>query len=143
MKQISLLGILIGGIFDIFMSGIVGMAVVLVLTFSGWIPGQGATDVQGRVAEIMSAPAAIVATFVTGGLVSIAAGYIAASIAKRAELLNGALSSIFCVLQGLYFIAAGGTDHSVGYWAAEFILPPLLGLSGGYLKQRRLVPRTS
>jgi hypothetical protein len=65
-----------------------------------------------------------------GGLVSIAAGYYAASLAQEKPVLMGALSSILCVLGGLY--VAVGAENVLKATALAFS-STLLGIIGGYI----------
>jgi hypothetical protein len=75
--------------------------------------------------------------WVIGGLMSIAAGYVAAAIAKRSELLNGALSSILCVALGLYALLFGAAGHSPWMGALDLVLAPLLAMLGGYVRVKQ------
>ena len=135
---ISPLGVLVGGVFDIIASGILGAIAILIFAAIGPYPGNAPIDVTRMTAELLRSPPTVVTIFIIGSLVSVAAGYVAALIAKRHELLNGTLSSILCILQGLYLFVQGNSGHSFGYWAAELIVPPLAGLAGGYIRKRNV-----
>jgi uncharacterized membrane protein len=66
-----------------------------------------------------------------GSLVSIYAGYLAPSIAKRQELLHGALSSFLCITMGVISLLSDSSDF-LSHLMFMF-LSPLLGLAGGYI----------
>lgn len=124
-----------GGVFDIVSSGLVG-AFIAFIAFKQSQPG-AALDAQ-QFTEFIETNASLRAILVvSGGLVSIAAGYLAAYIAKRSEYLIGALSSFLCVGQGIIEITSGRSTHSVPYMALELLLSPVLGLLGGYLRKRQ------
>jgi hypothetical protein len=71
-----------------------------------------------------------------GSACSILGGYVAARIAKRSEILNGALSAILCVGFGLYAFAKGTDGASPTTHLAFLVLSPVLGALGGYLRAR-------
>jgi hypothetical protein len=84
---------------------------------------------------------------------SLPAGYAAARLAKRSELLHGALSTTFIILIGLYgdiwgFPSFGDDDSSSVQLprALDIVVSysvPLLGMLGAYLSLRRLRPATA
>jgi uncharacterized membrane protein YfcA len=67
---------------------------------------------------------------------SVLGGYVAARLARREELLNGALSSFLCVALGVYMVASG--NDSTPHWlqVLMFVASPASALFGGYLVQR-------
>jgi len=66
-----------------------------------------------------------VSSIILGALCSVLAGYVSARIAKHDEVLNGALSSILCVVGGLYSVLSG----SAALHLALLPLGPVLGPS--------------
>ena len=64
-------------------------------------------------------------------------GYVSARIAKHAEVLNGALSSILCVGSGVYAVINLGSAGSLWLHLALLPLSPALGALGGYLRSRQ------
>ncbi len=70
---------------------------------------------------------------------SILGGYVAARLAGREELLNGALSSWLCISFGVYGFFAGSA-HDYPLEIGGFIASPAAGLLGGYLRQKQ-IPR--
>ena len=78
-----------------------------------------------------------------GSACSVLGGYVAARIAKRDELLNGALSAVLCIAFGVYAWIKGIGDASPTTHAAFLALSPALGAFGGYLRQRAKPPAPS
>lgn len=66
---------------------------------------------------------------------SILGGYVAARIAGREELLNGALSWL-CISFGVYGFFAGSA-HDAALEIGGFIASPAAGLLGGYVRQKQ------
>ena len=64
-------------------------------------------------------------------------GYLAARVAKRGEVLNGALSAYFCVGLGIYGMAVGQAAVPVWQHLVSFVASPALGALGGYLRLRQ------
>lgn len=72
---------------------------------------------------------------------SVLGGYVAASLAKHDELLNGTLSAFLCVAIGIYSIASGKDSNA--HWVQGLILisAPLCGFLGGYMRVRQRLVR--
>lgn len=73
---------------------------------------------------------------IVGSVCSVLAGFVAAWVAQHDELLNGALSSIACVLLGLLTVAADKDPHLRPIHILLLIASPFFGLLGGYIKLR-------
>jgi hypothetical protein len=132
MSSISIKAVLIAGLFDVVISLVVGTIVVLMsAALSG---GETADDL----ARFVDSTSARVLSFVIGSAVSVIAGYMAATIARRGELINGALSSVFCVAAGIYAELAGLSSTPVALSIGGLLLSPLLGALGGYVRLRQL-----
>jgi hypothetical protein len=75
---------------------------------------------------------------VGGAMASVLGGYVAARIAKRGHMWNGALSSYLCIGSSIYALGtgAGGT---IPLWQHIAFLPlsPALGALGGYIVAKR------
>ena len=78
---------------------------------------------------------------IAGSACSILAGFVAAWIAKHDELLNGALSSVACVLLGILAVAADKDPHLRLTHILLLIVSPLFGLLGGYIRHRLKKPQ--
>jgi hypothetical protein len=72
-----------------------------------------------------------------GALASVLGGYVAARLAKRGAVLNGALSAFLCVGFGVY--AMFTKPDAMGPWAhvGFLVVSPMLGAVGGWLWERR------
>lgn len=135
MRQISILGVVVGGVFDIVISSIGGAIVIAIAIGAGLFSGGTSPDAQHLAEAVTNSTSLTTGLAIYGSLISVAAGYLAARIANRAELLNGTLSSLLCVIQGV--LTLSHTRHSITYVAFELIGPPLCGLAGGYLRALR------
>lgn len=132
MSAISIKGVVIGAIFDIVLSGICGVVFVMIYAMTAGITA------PEDLAQLATAPELRVFSYVSGGLISIIAGYLAARIAGRGELINGTLSSVLCVGLGLAFVVVSHPPEFGISEILQFALSPLLGLLGGYLRLRQV-----
>jgi hypothetical protein len=134
MKSVSWKGVLIGGVFDIVVSSLLSGAVFIgfFFAFRNGLSG----SVADQIKELLADRTVVLTSMLVGGAVSIAAGYISASIARRAELLNGALSSFLCVAEGLYSLVGHAGMAVTPQSVLLILLSPALGLVGGYLRRR-------
>jgi hypothetical protein len=134
----AIIGVLVGNIADMVISTVSGAAVVLILVIVGMAgvrPGEAQLS-QAEIATTLAAsPAIIMCSFVTGALSSVAAGYIAAWIARRAELLCGLASALFCVSIGVHGLILGSSVLPKAAVLGSILLSPLLGLLGGWIRR--------
>lgn len=137
MRQISVKGVIVGGILDI------------VATFVTSIPLMATAFARLQLMQLPAAerPAALMKAMgpgssynlvglALGSACSILGGYVAARIAKREERLNGALSAWLCVLSGLYSWWSGAYAVTAMAHVGYLILSPVMGALGGYLRER-------
>jgi hypothetical protein len=138
MRRISITGVLTGGVVDIVATNIAAIPIVgyVIATSSiGNLP-----KVQ-QTAAVMAAIRASVALYLTlgvlGSLCSVLGGYVAAVLARRAEVLNGALSAYLCVGLAIWTLLVG--QGQLPSWLHILLLPlsPALGALGGYLRTVR------
>jgi hypothetical protein len=138
MKQISVKGIVVGAIADIVATSLLAIPVVMIAAAKIDLL-HVAKEQQTRVllSAIHATPSLYIAQLLLGSFCSLLGGYLAARIARRSELLNGALSAFLCVGLGVYALATG--RDTTGPWASAlfFGLSPVLGAAGGYLYRRR------
>lgn len=132
MSSISLKAVLIAALFDVVASSVLGA--ILVSAGAAWSGAESADDVV----RFASSSSIHVLTYAVGGTVSVIAGYMAAKIARRGELINGALSSFLCVLLGVYVQLSGPSMTPAALSIASLVLSPLLGSLGGYLRLRQV-----
>jgi hypothetical protein len=139
MGQISVKGIAVGGIVDIVTSNIVAMPLALyAATRSTVLNLPQEQQAQAITNAMQTVPFLIGTGLFLGSLCSMLGGYIAARIAKRAEVLNGALSAFLCVSFSVYGMIAGTANLPSWQHAIFLPLSPSLGAAGGYLYLRRL-----
>jgi len=130
-QRVSVAGFVIGGITYIFVSGVVGLPVVLYLQIK---------NSDGTASILHSGGWFYWLQLAVGLGCSALGGYVAAWIAKHDDLLNGLLSSFVCSGLGLYSILPG--KHA-GSLLAQILLPaaaPAFALLGGYLRQVQKSP---
>ncbi len=140
LKKISFLGFIVGSVVDIIATNIWGIFATIYVIATHSLLSTSATTMTNQVFQIFkSDPMIITANLVVGGLCSILGGYIGALIARHDELLNGALSSFFCVLLGIYSITNGSSSSPLALALLSLLIDPALCMFGGYL---RLIQKT-
>lgn len=143
MRRVSLVGILVGGICDIATSNIVAIPIMLVEAVYLRMHSPEVDQTKALVAALHSSPAVRTSLIIAGSSCSILAGYVAARIAKRAELLNGALSASIGAALGILSLATGHSTDPITQQIAAIVASPLLGAIGGYLCARRASRRAA
>lgn len=135
MGRLSIKGIVVGGIVDIIGSNLVAIPVILYAMTQ--LPGYGPRDAEAISRVIQGSVVLYGVLFILGAVCSVGAGYIAASLAKHDDVLNGALSAFLCVGSELWSLTSGHTN-GIPAWLVLVSLPgsPLLGALGGYLRAR-------
>jgi len=137
MSRVSIKGIFIGGIVDVGSSLFFG--VILTLAALARIDRvRTPPDQLGPALNaIMRGPLCMTLTMLTGVIMSILGGYIAARIAKHDHLLNGLLSAWLCTLIGIGTILLKPQAQPLLFDILDFILCPAAALLGGYLCLRQ------
>jgi hypothetical protein len=74
---------------------------------------------------------------ILGCTASIFGGWVAARTARRAELLNGALSAVACIGFGIYGMTTRADVVPLWQHLAFFALSPALGAFGGVIRRRQ------
>ena len=131
MYSISIKGIVLGSLFDL----ITTFAFVFLLGIFLAISHGGdaeATMLAANSAEWMAI------TFVVTSVLTVVAGYLAAWIAGRGELVNGTLSAVFTIAIMLPMTIGQLTPWPMAIVVIAFLVTPLLGLLGGYLRSRQV-----
>jgi hypothetical protein len=146
MKQVSSIGVLIGAVTDIVATNLFTLPIGACVMIAGGILNVPKGQQQAATLAALHANVVLYgAVMLIGGACSILGGYVAAWIAKRSEMLNGALSSFLCVAFALYAIVTGKADEPL--WLAICMLPisPALGAAGGYLRRagRQRAPKAA
>jgi hypothetical protein len=124
MIKVSIKAIFLGGLVDVVSSFVLAIPLTLIAASRG--PG------ALKSAGYHSLETAI------GLICSVLGGYVAGRIAKRSQLLNGALSSWFCTLLGIWAVASG-LDHQPHIMQIfNFLAAPVCAYIGGYLTRPRV-----
>jgi hypothetical protein len=128
MHRISLKGVAVGNITDIAATYLVALPLIAVIVVLS----------EGTAVRIAESILFYILYAILGGLCSVLGGYVAARIAKHDELLNGALSSILCVVGGTYAVISGLAANDLLMHLLFLPLSPALGALGGFLRASRL-----
>lgn len=127
MSSISVKGIIVGNLTALLAGVVIG--VVLVVMYAAPYTLE---DFE-RLEESISSGIGMLGVLAFNGIAALMAGYVAAWVAGKGELINGALSSILAVGSDIYNIVSLA-DEFVIYDVADLALAPLLGLLGGYAR---------
>jgi hypothetical protein len=127
MRRVSIIGTLVGGLTDIASSTIFAIPLLIYVTARYGVHGHAAVRL------IFSNGWLYALEFATGLAGSVLGGYVAATIAKHNELLNGFLSCIVCTAIGVYSVVEGKSP-SISAQLLSFGSAPVFALLGGYLR---------
>ncbi|HYM02239.1 MAG TPA: hypothetical protein VET85_04775 [Stellaceae bacterium] len=143
MRRISIKALIVSNIAHWLLIA-VGMLAGLAFAYAGMtIATEGAANFEAIFDRLKSSVGFIVAISAAPMLASIAAGYVAARIAKKNVLLNGALASaawiVFSLYETIWGAPAGDDDIRVPLWLddASSYSAPLFAMLGAALWQRR------
>ena len=138
MRALSWKGVVLGGITDIVATNIAVIPLAIVAAMGTDVTSLPEAERGKALIAVMHASLGFQMTgWVLGAMCSILGGYVAARLAKRSELLNGALSAYFCVGVGVYSIVAGHSATPLWQHLVAFVGSPILGGLGGYLWVRQ------
>lgn len=141
MRKLSLAAITVGGIVDIVATTLLAIPLVVYAFVESGLSGLPPAEQTDALARAMEGSSGLqIAGWALGVLASMLGGYVAARIARREEVLHGAISAFLCVAIGIYSLAFGSGGNHVWQHVAGFVLSPALGAFGGYLRQRRTNP---
>jgi putative membrane protein (TIGR04086 family) len=141
LSKVSIKGVLIGSILDIVSSVILGMPFGIYAVSQVDVAHTPKEQLQSAVSAAMHSNMSLyLGTLLVGMACSVLGGFVAAWLAKHDELLNGALSSILCVLGAVWSISAGKDPQPMWTQTLLLIASPALGLLGGYLRLRQRSP---
>ena len=97
MKRVSFKGVIIGGVLDIFLSNLAAIPILIyaAIRLETWkLPS--AQQAHALVDAMTNDSHLLMTGMVVGSLCSVIGGYVAARIARREAVLNGALSAWLC-----------------------------------------------
>jgi hypothetical protein len=131
MSSISIKGILVGTLFDLGATFVFSIVVGVYL-------GVQTGNVEAAV-QMASSGGWLLFGIIFGCVVTVIAGYLAARIAGRGELLNGGVCAVLTMIIGL-LMSMGQPATMPEVWTFLLcLLTPLLGLLGGYLRLRQVM----
>lgn len=143
MRTLSAKGIILGGITDIVATNVASFPLIVVAAARTNVVGLSkAEQTKALITAMQTSPALQVTGWLVGALCSVLGGYVAARLAKRGEVVNGACSSYLCIGLGVYGIFAASSP-TVPLWQhlVAFVASPALGALGGYLRLQQGRPR--
>lgn len=138
LKDLSPKAVAIGAVADLVLTNVLLLPVVIITDVRAAQTAPGARIAAGSFAHALATNKALyLLAMVLGSVASILAGWIAARVARRAEILNGAASALACVGLGVYALIR--YPKAAPWWEhiAFFILAPVLGALGGFVWRRR------
>ena len=136
-RDISLKGVVLGATSDIVGTNIL-LAPVAVFLFARMDQSLPSAEKSAAFTRAFTDdPRLYLIGMILGCSASIFGGWVAARIARRAELLNGALSAIACVGFGIYGMTLRTDVVPLWQHVAFFVLSPALGALGGAIRRRQ------
>ncbi len=146
MKKISIKAVLIGSVVDIVLSVLLALPLSFFAMSKIDFAHTPKDQIQAATSDAIRKNVPLQAAQLLIGMgCSVLGGYVAASIAKHNELLNGALSSILCVALGVFLFNSDMVFYPLVVRIGLLAIDPVLGLVGGYFKlvhKKTLVPLT-
>lgn len=131
MSSISIKGIFLGALISFGLSAVLGLGSIFIISK---LTGAETSEQLRVVMETSWTP--FLAIQVVGIIIPIFTGYCAAWIAKRGELINGALSSVFIVGSTLFALVEPPPPGGRLNGLIAIIAAPLLCLLGGFLRKK-------
>jgi hypothetical protein len=141
MRIRSIVGVLVGGVTDILATNLFTIPLVIYVMATHDLQRQPSDQSTRQLVAVMHDSTGIqIATWVFGLCASAFGGYIAARIAQRDEVKYGALSSWLCIGFGIYGLVKPQLPLPWWQHLLAFVLSPLCGALGGYLRLRQARP---
>jgi hypothetical protein len=135
MRNVSVLAVVVGGVSDVVLSGILGIPLGIYVISTRGLAQLPRDQLQAALVSAMHSDLGFHAAQLAIGLgCSFLGGLIAASIAKQHKLLNGVLASWLCVSIGVYAIAQGKGGEPVPLHLALIALTPVCYALGALLR---------
>ena len=144
MKGAPILGVLTGAVADVVSSFLLGIPFAIYALSKIDVAHTPKEQLGHAMATVVHANTALyLAQLFVGLACSVFGGFVAALIARRMELLIGALSSFLSVGLWISVLIAGDHIEPVSAQILQLIASPIMGLLGGYLRlrQTRTAPR--
>ena len=143
MSRISIRGVLVGGITDFVSTNVLSFPIMMGIMVKNDIAHMPSDQIKSAMqSAIRHSPTLYGVLLLVGIGCSVLGGYVAASLSKHDETLNGALSSFLCVALGIWALTT--TTWQVAN-LKEVLLgftSPFLGYLGGYLRLTQIRRRS-
>ncbi len=138
MKKISVKGALIGSVTDIVSTNILMGLIMVALT--GYYSSQGMS--QESITELFSnihedKGLLYVLSMVIGAFCLMLGGFVSALIAKKSEVLNGTLASVFCLSGNIYSLFITDMELSITDILISIFISPLFAMIGGWIRMKQ------
>ena len=138
MSKVSIPGAAVGGVVDVVASNALSIPLGVYLASKINLSQVPKDQIQDQMLGLLHAqPGLYVLQLLIGALCTVLGGYVAAVIARREEVLNGALASFLCVAFGVYAMASGKSNDPAAVQAGLIVLSPFLGAAGGWLRMKQ------
>jgi len=141
MQKISIKGVLIGSIIDYVLRQVFFvLPVVYVAIKIGLHNDTPANIAKTAFAAIEDSLTLHYLQFAGGLLATVIAGYVAARVAKKNELLNGFLAALPCTALAMYRWSSGADEQTLSATALQITASLMCALFGGFLAMARNRP---
>ncbi len=131
--KLSSKGIVIGGLVDVVLSVVLGVALAVYVVLSRGLEVRDERVHHAIAVAIQSSTGLYGAKLAIGIACSVLGGYVAARLARRDELVNGILASWLCVGIGAYCLFAATVSESQFAQVVCIAITPLWYLLGAFL----------
>jgi CHASE2 domain-containing sensor protein len=137
--KVSIFGVLVGGVVDVVSTVVTGLPFSLYVALKVDPAQRVGPHASQAVSAALHANVPLrVAGLLVGLLCSVLGGYVAATIAKRYERLNGTLSCYLCVGLGILSISLGLSKDPLWQQGLLMLASPAFAFVGGDLRARQL-----
>jgi hypothetical protein len=134
--RVSSKGVLVGGVVDVVLSFALQLPFAIYAVFKVAQMQIPRSEHPAAVAAMIHGnPMLYSAQLLIGLACSVLGGYVAGSIAKGDELLNGGLSAFLCMILGLWVMTSGRDSDPMWLQLLLLVASPALATLGGGLKR--------
>lgn len=136
--KLSIKGVLLGAVADIVTTNILAIPIVMVVDVRLVHSAPGtAPSVAAFTQAMKGSPGLYLTALVLGSVASVFGGWVAARVARRSEVLNGAVSAVACMGFGVYAMIRYPQSAPLWQHIAFLVLSPVLGAVGGVIERRQ------
>jgi hypothetical protein len=138
MSKVSIPGVAVGGVVDILASNALSVPLAVYLASKINLNQVPENQIPDQMLGLLHAnPGLYALQLLIGVACTVLGGYVAALIARREQVLNGALASFLCVAFGVYAIVSGKSADPTAIQVSLIVLSPILGAAGGWLRLKQ------